>query len=395
MSRYIQLELFPPSQEEPQTRLDNLINWSFEVFDKLFDRWIETIDGAIALFNDLTSWLTDDLDIFFIRYGEPLLGYLLAWFDKFYQKLKSYWFYIAFSGGKDSHVLLGVYLDWCRSRGKSLPVRVVFSDTFLESNRLYDLVDSAAEMCKRLGIPFIKVQPPTEQTFWIKLMLGYPVPNHMARWCTKYLKTDPMKKTGGIPMAGSHAGESSKRDRRLNSCGSTDCGIDQIENKIEAIAPWANCDVWDYLILKADTSLYVGASEKLMGLYDIAENEKGSLRMGCFMCPVVVKKRIEKQVEDGIIPEFSIPVRELIEELRVAPRILSPKTGKAGATLFEARRAFWNKLQPYIPLLQEYGWITNEIVQIIEEMMERRAYPPTYKKEWVEQQEPLAISWSK
>lgn len=394
MSRYIQLELFPPSQEEPVTRLDTLTKWSFDVFDKLYDQWFETISEAIALFSNLTHhWLTpalETLPIFESKRVQKWLGQL----EKVYFLLKEQWFQLAFSGGKDSHVLLGIYLEWCRATGKSLPVKVVFSDTFLESSKLMELIDCAQELCHQLGIPFIKVKPPVNRSFWVTLMLGYPVPNYKNRWCTKNLKTQPMNKLGGVVIAGSHAGESNTRDRRLNGCGSSECGIDQIGNKVEPLAPWRNCDIWDFLILKADTSLYPGASEKLMSLYDISEDEKGSLRMGCFMCPVVVKSRIEKQVEDGIIPEFAIEVRKLIEELRSAPRIESEKTGKAGATLVDARIDFWNKLQPFIPVMQEYGWITVEIVQIVDEMMERRAYPPTYKKEWIKKQEPLATAWS-
>lgn len=371
-----------------------MTKWSFDVFDKLYDQWFKTISEAIALFNNLTyHWLIPGLETLPIFKSKRVKKWL-GQFDKLYSLLKEQWFQIAFSGGKDSHVLLGIYLDWCRATGKSLPVKVVFSDTFLESPKLMELIDCAQGLCHQLGIPFPKVQPSIQQSFWATLMRGYPVPNYRNRWCTKNLKTQPMKKLGGVVIAGSHAGESNTRDRRLNGCGSSECGIDQIGNKIEPLAPWQNCDIWDFLILKADTSLYPGASEKLMSLYDIAESdEKGSLRMGCFMCPVVVKSRIKKQVEDGVIPEFAVQVRDLIEELRGAPRILSPKTGKAGATLVDARIDFWNKLQPFIPSMQEYGWITAEIVQIVNELLERRAYPPTYKKEWIEEQEPLAMSW--
>lgn len=394
MSRYIQLELFPFSQDKPQTRLDNLKKWSFDVFDKLFDEWLPLINGGIELFDNLTHWLVSALETPILLETEPVDKWL-GQFQTLYWFLKEQWFQIAFSGGKDSHVLLGLYLDWCRSTGKDLPVKVVFSDTLLESSRLMEAVDYAKLMCNELGVPFIKVRPDVYKSFWVILMLGYPVPNYKNRWCTKNLKTQPMKKLGGVVVAGSHAGESNTRDRRLNGCGSSECGIDQIGKKVEPLAPWRNCDVWDFLVLEADRSLYPGASERLLALYDIAESdEKGSLRMGCSVCPVVVKSRIEKQVSDGVIPDFTVQVRDLIEELRNAPRILSPRTGKAGATLVDARIDFWNKLQPFIPLMQEYGWITSEIIEIIEGMLARRAYPPTYKEEWIKEQEPLAVSWS-
>lgn len=346
-TRYMQgtqLTIWDVFEQTEETRLDRLIKWSFAVFDSL----------------------------------DPTLEYQLA-----------------FSGGKDSHVLLGIYLCWCKIRGKNLQLKVVFSDTFLESSRLYDLVDSAAKLCGNLSIPFLKVHPAIEKTFWVRLIgLGYPVPNYRNRWCTKDLKTKPMQRIGGIVLAGSHEGESTKRTARLKSCGSSECGIDKIANKVEPLTVWQNCDIWDWIILFSDEALYQGASHNLMSLYDITESEAGSLRMGCFMCPVVKAERIIKQVNDGIIPAFAIQVRELIEQLRIAPRINSPRHNKAGAILVDTRKDFWAKLQPYISELKEYKWITTEEIRLIEEMLERRAYPPTYKPEWIAEQEPLAKVWN-
>lgn len=327
-----------------ETRLDRLLDWSFNVFDSL----------------------------------SP---------DEEYQ--------LGFSGGKDSHVLAGVYLSWCRLRGRSLNLKVVFSDTLLESAQLYKLIDGIAQLCDRVSIPFVKVQPSLERSFWVRLIgMGYPVPDYRNRWCTKDLKTHPMSQVPGKVLTGAHYGESTKRDQRLDACGSSECGIDQIANKIEPLAIWRNCDVWDFLIIKADEVLYQGVSEKLMSLYDITESENGSLRMGCFACPVVAKEKIAKQVTDGIIPSVAMEVRELLEKLRSAPRILSARTGKAGASLVDARIAIWEELQPLIPEMQQHGWITSEIVRIVESMLANRTYPPTYKQEWIQEQEPLAKPWT-
>ena len=334
-----QLSLFP----EFRTRLDSLIEWSFGVFDSL----------------------------------NP---------DREYQ--------LAFSGGKDSHVLLGMHLLWCESRGKRLNLKVVFSDTLLESPELLGLIKAVTQLCDRLGIPFVKVQPPLEKNFWVLMVgRGYVVPNHRARWCTGKLKVEPMNKLKATPITGSHKGESSKRNKRLDSCGSSECGIDFLENKVEPLTPWRNCDIWDWIILHSDELLYQGVSDALLALYDISESKNGSLRMGCFMCPVVGRAAIAKQVDDGIIPAFSLTVRDLIEELRVAPRILSERTGKAGSIHVDARIAFWQKLQPLIPQLREYGWLSEEVEQLVNELLVRRAYPPTYRQEWIDEQEAHAMPW--
>jgi 3'-phosphoadenosine 5'-phosphosulfate sulfotransferase (PAPS reductase)/FAD synthetase len=334
-----QLSLFP----ESKTRLDLLIEWSFEVFDSL----------------------------------DPSQDYQLA-----------------FSGGKDSHVLLGVYLLWCESSGKRLNLKVVFSDTLLESPGLLALVGAAAQLCDQLDIPFVKVQPSLEKNFWVLMIgRGYVVPNHKARWCTGKLKVEPMNQFKSVPIAGSHKGESSKRNERLDGCGSSECGIDFLENKVEPLTPWRNCDVWDWIILQSDDVLYQGVSDSLLSLYDISESQNGSLRMGCFMCPVVGRAAIAKQVDDGIIPDFSLAVRDLIEELRVAPRILSERTGKAGAIRWKERNEFWQNLQPLIPRLREYGWLSEEVEQLVNELLKRRAYPPTYRQEWIDEQEAYATPW--
>lgn len=336
----MQFSLFP----EEKTRLDFLVEWSFRVFDSL------------SLENE-------------------------------YQ--------LAFSGGKDSHVLLGVYLNWCKARGKRLNLRVVFSDTFLESPQLYRLVDAVAVVCDRLSIPFVKVYPSVDSTFWVKLVgFGYPVPNWKNRWCTGKLKVEPMRKLGTTGITGRHTGESSKRDLSLKTCGSSECGIDQIKNSVDPLAVWRNCDIWDYIILFLDDILYPGVSDALHSLYDIAEDSSGSLRMGCGICPVVGRNAIAKQVQDGIIPPFALAVRDLIEELRIAPRILSERTGKAGAIHVDARIDFWDKLQPLIPQLREYSWLSEVVEARVNELLSDRSYPPTYRKEWIAEQEPLAMPWN-
>lgn len=236
---------------------------------------------------------------------------------------------LSFSGGKDSHVLLGVYLEWVKQGGTKLDIRVVFSDTLLESSQLYNLIGCIQDVCDRKHLPFQIVQPPLEDNFWVKLVgYGYLVPNWRNRWCTGKLKISPMSKIPGIVIAGSHVGESGKRDHRLKTCGSIECGIDLIDNKIEPLAWWNNCDVWDWIILESDKVLYKGVSDNLLSLYDISSSNS-NLRMGCFMCPVISQNKITEQTRKGIIPPFAIQVRDLLEELRKAPRILSPRTKKA------------------------------------------------------------------
>lgn len=297
---------------------------------------------------------------------------------------------LCFSGGKDSHALLGVYLEWSRLTGKRLNVSVVFSDTFLEVPSLYRLVLKAREICDR-KIPFNFAQPDLDKTFWVvQFGIGYPVPTVHNRWCTGLLKINPMEALGdAIAITGSHLGESHKRDNKLSSCGSTECGIDLIVKKIDAIARWTNCDVWDYLLFYGDRYLYPGIFDDLQSTYAISA-ETNSLRMGCFMCPVVALSTIEGNVSDGILPPLSSKVRQILEELRSAPRILSPKTKKGGAILVDARISVWEKqITPLLPELLERGWISVGAIAMVEQMLNDRTYPPTYSLDWIKSQELL------
>ena len=224
---------------------------------------------------------------------------------------------LAFSGGKDSHVVLGVYLSWCQSRSAALDIKVVFSDTGLEAPKLYGLINSAEIACKSKGLEFIQTKPDISKSYWvIQFGLGYPVPTHRNRWCTNNLKVRPMQKVKGIPITGVHKGESSQRDKRLNSCATGECGISDISNGVEPIREWRNCDVWDYITIYLDDVLYQGACDNIMSMYEISESQTGSLRMGCIMCPVVSEKRIRENVEKGISPSYSIELREVLEKLR-------------------------------------------------------------------------------
>jgi len=298
---------------------------------------------------------------------------------------------LCFSGGKDSHVLLGLYLDWMAQRSVSLRIIVAFSDTFLETASLYGLIDRTEKLCYAHGIPFKRVNPEIDKTFWVlQFGLGYPVPNYKARWCTGFLKVKPMeRKVHGVPVTGAHSGESSKRSGRLRDCGSAECGIDLINNAIEPISRWTNCDIWDWLILESDRILYPGCLDALQSAYDISDSEQGSLRMGCFMCPVVALKTIQANVDRGTVPQLAMEVRILLEKLRVAPRINSPRTKKKGAIFVDARISTWTELHPYISEMIEYGCITTAITHRVEELLSQRTYPPSYPKSWIAQQERL------
>ncbi len=307
-------------------------------------------------------------------------------FDVMHQLNLDYQF--CFSGGKDSHLLAALLFDWMSARKKKLNAKIVFSDTMLESPELYRLIDRMAEICRDRQVEFIRVKPDLDQTFWVTQWgIGYPVPHVFNRWCTKQLKIVPGRTIGGLFVTGSHLGESIERDTRLKGCGSTDCGLDMINANFEPLGQWTPCDVWDYLIMMGDRFLYNGVLEALQNMYDIADSQDSSLRMGCFMCPVISKKTLQQNCDRGTVPAIGLVVRDNLERLKNAPRLQRPNSNKQGAILVDARIASWKELRPHFSELIQRQLISQEVISRVEEKLIARSYPPTYPRHWIEAEE--------
>lgn len=323
-------------------------------------------------------------------------------YDVFNSLDRSKKYQICFSGGKDSHLLAGIYSQWTEITGdEPLDLNIVFADTLLEPPMLYSLVSGVEANCKLRNIGFRRVSRSLDQDFWVQLFgRGRPVPSFVNRWCTGALKIKPMATSGVLSITGSHLGESPTRDKRLNSCGSLDCGLDLISNTIEPVSIWSNCDVWDWLGIYGDTYLGEGAFNKLDTLYkvaskELADSKNGSLRMGCFCCPVVALSSIERDVAEGIVGLVALRVRSVIESLRSAPRLLAPKTGNdgrlmPGAIRVDERIVAWEKLRCDFPELKASDWISDGVIKEVDRLLSLRAYPITYTSDWIALNEPRA-----
>ena len=337
---------------------------------------------------------------------KPNLKKLEEWtFDVFDNLERDNHYAIHYSGGKDSSALLGLYLKWLNNKAiAALPnISVIFNDTLLESKKLYRLIDNMGNLLAHKNIEFNITRPAIDRTYWaVQFGLGYPVPNHRNRWCTGDLKVKPSQKfykqrEGAIPITGAHLGESSKRNQRLSKCGSTECGIDMIGDKVNTINPiakWDNCDVWDWLILNSDQYFYKDFFIQLDSAYTDTTSKKsdGNLRMGCAFCPVVALKTLENNVSNGVSKPYVIQIRNILETLRKAPRINSPRTGKKGAITVEYRKIYWAQIKRYFPQLKEDGFIDDEIITYVDKKLASDSYPPTYSKEWIKEQEKLLES---
>lgn len=228
---------------------------------------------------------------------------------------------LAFSGGKDSTVLLqltySLLLDLDDEDGK--PVYVVASDTGVEapnvSAYLTDILTriraSARDVLPNLTVH--QVKPKVDQTFWSKLIgQGYPSPTRWFRWCTTNIKIKPSRRLvenitrrhgSVVLLLGTRTEESAARGRRINAREQTARGLNphhEIPNALVAtpIVDWSKDDVWEYLITH-NPPPWNGNHDFLLNLYrqasggecpvvfDLSTPSCGGSRFGCWTCTVV------------------------------------------------------------------------------------------------------------
>lgn len=280
---------------------------------------------------------------------------------------------LSFSGGKDSHALLIIFLLWKQLiKAETINFSLLFADTLLETNSLYTAISNIEKTVSLIKLERV-ISP---YSYWYyQFAIGHPVPNYRNRWCTGRLKIDPQSKNNSIAITGRHLGESFFRDKKL-TCQTGECGIDKITNSFEPLLDFSNCDVWDLIYYADGTILYEGVFNLLKSTYNQNTDSKGSLRMGCFMCPVISLKTLKNNND-----LLGYETRLILEKLRNCRRINNPRTKKAGAIYIEDRRKIWQEM-PKEKLL-DLGYLTLSEINLIEECLDMGTYPKTYSQEWI------------
>ena len=160
--------------------------------------------------------------------------------------------YVAFSGGKDSEIVL--YL--ARKAGVKKAVYANTGLEFPETERfVYNFVDY-------LDMELIELKP--KEDFW-KLVKERGIPTKDDRWCTGALKLDALKNLKGTIVDGTRRYESFGR---MMKTGTSKLGNLRV---IYPIIDWLAMDVWLFIHYKG---------LPYNPLYDM-----GYERIGCFMCP--------------------------------------------------------------------------------------------------------------
>ena len=191
-------------------------------------------------------------------------------YEKFKSKLDI--FHVAFSGGKDSAVLL----DLVR---KALPKDsfvVIFGDTGMEFPDTYKTVEHTKQQCEIDGTPFYIARSHFDPKDSWKL---FGPPARVLRWCCSVHKSTPQtlkmrEITGknnyvGMDFVGVRAHESVARSKYdYENFGKKQRG----QYSYNPILEWTSAEVWLYIF---NNHLYINDAYK-----------KGNARAGCLFCPM-------------------------------------------------------------------------------------------------------------
>lgn len=195
---------------------------------------------------------------------------IYGYWKRYHKKLDC--FHVAFSGGKDSMVLLELVK-------KALPHNafiVVFGDTKMEFPDTYRLVDVVERQCKNEGIAFYRAASHLNPEESWRL---FGPPSTALRWCCSVHKSTPqtikIREILGKPnyvgadFVGVRAEESLKRaDYTFESYGKKQKG----QHSQNPILDWTSAEIWLYIFSRA---LPINNAYK-----------KGNTRAGCLFCPM-------------------------------------------------------------------------------------------------------------
>lgn len=227
---------------------------------------------------------------------------------------------VAFSGGKDSSLLLTLLLHLILTGQIPPPeeLHVLYADTRIElpplahatAAMLRELQNGVDEDLAVLGCKLFVhvVLPPMDDRFFVYMLgRGCPPPSSRMRWCTDRTKVRPMaaalerlsteRRDKILLLTGLRVGESAARDDRIAiACGKDggECGQgwfqETLQGKlIDTLAPilhWRVCHVWSYLIHHAPNKVPYLSTEMVAEAYGGVEDLESKARTGCTGCPV-------------------------------------------------------------------------------------------------------------
>lgn len=196
-------------------------------------------------------------------------------------------FYVAFSGGKDSIVVLDIVQ-------KALPhnaFKVLFGDTGMEFPDTYDTVDVVEQQCKSLGIEFIVAKSHLDPEDSWRL---FGPPAQRIRWCCSVHKSTPQilqlrkvlknNKFRGMAFTGVRGDESEARSE-----------YSEVSNGEKVKGQYSCHPILDWNT--AELFLYIYANKLILN----PAYKKGNSRAGCLICPLAGQKN--SYIKDVCYPD--------------------------------------------------------------------------------------------
>lgn len=286
--------------------------------------------------------------------------------------LRGFWFspelppelpwWVKYSMGKDSTILLQLVLEVARENNFCRPIYVEFNDTRLDFPIKYRLLKKVQPLIGNVpSVTFIVTTPPPERTlFSFILGRGYSAPDWMLRYCTKELKQVPSQRrqrqlaneSGGIlTLSGERKEESGKRLRRLTAGGAPEALMIKRRRPtpvwdVSPIADVHTDTVWKYLE-ELGEFIWGQRIESLRELY-LKNGKIGSnQRDGCWICTVAAESKFSDQDQPrGRIRNFlrqmgADPTRRCVCVSERQRKRIEEGLAAGGITL-EARKGFYN-----------------------------------------------------
>ena len=244
-----------------------------------------------------------------------------------YQKRHLQPWIVAYSGGKDSTLLLQLVFEAVLSvppDKRQRQIHIVANDTQVESplviNHLNKSIAIIRQAIERHDLPMTAkiTKPYTDQTFWVNVIgRGYIPPTRNFRWCTDRLKIQPTSEyiqrlthihKKSVLLIGTRKAESAARKKRMEARQSrgrmnphgqiTNCRV------FSPIAELTDNEVWTVLLQNRPP--WGGTHRELITLYrnagggecplvltkeDAPSCGTTSPRFGCWTCTVINKDR--------------------------------------------------------------------------------------------------------
>ena len=281
---------------------------------------------------------------------------------------------LSYSGGKDSTLLLVLvskFLTQHRKKFKDTFVYFIYSDTGVEIPEIREfpvrILKETERFFKSLNMKVYAriVKPSPQNNFFIKMLMGYPMPHIRFRWCTRVLKTKPIddfikklkirhKGKKIVKIIGVRAEESqSRRSKR----GVYETSFFEIKNKeVPIYAPIYNLtsnQVWK--ILEEMINKVPFWSKKEFSYLRRIYGKKMTIRHGCWICPLISLKSGDKALRE--LAE-SLNERYLLELEKIKKELIEISFNKENRTIDEKTK------KPRS--LNEKG--KKEIIKLIEKM---------------------------